>query len=99
MKSTNCSKNLIATHGNCGSFVYRDAEGVHIGDCDNHEIFQTVAEALEYAKRARLSGAALSTARAAAHDPQRADNTVAEYYWHLDAGLQIDVLRHMAAQS
>lgn len=80
--------------GNYDPFVYRDAAGIHIGDCDNHEIFQSMAAALTYAKGARLSGGRLSTARAAATGDYR-NNDAAEYFWHQDAGLQIDALRSL----
>ena len=43
--------------GHCDPFVYRDADGIHIGDRDNHEIFVTVEQATAYANCARLSGA------------------------------------------
>jgi hypothetical protein len=77
--------------GNHGPFVYRDADGIHVGDCDNHEVFASIAEAIQYAERARLSGNALGRARQHAEDDAR-DNDAAEYSWHEDAGLQLDAL-------
>ena len=91
MREIRWDLNTITNNGNHAPFVYRDNDGIHVGDSDNHEIFQTVAQALQYAKGARLSGGKLSRARAAANSDTR-DNEAAEYSWHQDAGLQIDAL-------
>jgi hypothetical protein len=72
-----------------GPFAYRAVDGIHIGD-DNHKIFSTIQEALDHAKRARLSGGALSKSRA--HHRADARDNYAEYHWHVDAGIQIDLL-------
>mgnify|MGYP001327112457 CR=1 FL=1 len=88
------TENLITAAGNCSPFVYRDDVGIHIGDCDNHETFACHGDAIAYARKARLSGAALAAASdAIANDPH--GNAAAEYRWHEDAGLQIDALEHM----
>lgn len=81
--------------GNHDPFVYRDSDGIHVGDCDNHEVFQTVSDALAYARGARLSGGHLSTARSADAADSR-NNEAAEYSWHQDAGMQIDALNRLA---
>ena len=94
MKKLNLDLNVISG-GHCGPFAYRDTDGIHIGDCDNHERYYTVAGALEYAHKARLSGDVLERARAALETNPHG-NEAAEYRWHEDAGLQIDALQSLA---
>ena len=56
-------ENLITQNGNHGPFVYRDEAGIiHVGDDDNDDEFETIAEAVAHVKKFRLRGGALSTA-------------------------------------
>jgi hypothetical protein len=41
----------LSDRGTGAPFVYRDSEGIHVGDIYNHHIFHTVGEALRYLKR------------------------------------------------
>jgi len=86
--------NLIDDNGNHGPFVYRGEDGIHVGDDDNDDVFETVEEAIESVKKFRLSGGELSIARSHAERDYR-DNIAAEYHWHQDAGLQLDALRRL----
>jgi hypothetical protein len=86
--------NLITDSGNYDPYVFADTDGIHIGDCDNNEIFETIAEAIAYAKQARLRGERLSKCRSHAVNDLR-DNMAAEYRWQQDAGLQLDALRYL----
>lgn len=86
-------KNLISG-GHCDPFVYSDSAGIHVGDCDNHEVFTNRADAIAFARRARLSGDNLKRAKRA-HDHDHRDNWAAEYGWHVDAGLQIDAIKSL----
>ena len=76
-------------------FVFVDSSGIHVGDCDNHNVFSTVADAIKHAKAARLSGGDLSHARYS-HKNDPGNNDAAEYCWHVNAGLQIDAIRDLA---
>ena len=86
-------KNLISG-GYCDPFVYSDSDGIHVGDCDNHDIFANRAAALAFVRQARLSGETLKRAKRASDDDHR-DNWAAEYHWHVDAGLQIDAIKSL----
>lgn len=91
-KSECYSQNLIQSEGFCAPFVAQTDDGqIHVGDCDNHETFETVQAAREYCNNARLDRKQLARAKRA-HDGDHRDNHAAEYHWHYDAGLQISAL-------
>lgn len=78
--------NLIKSGGNYSPFVFVDAEGVHVGDQDNHEIFPSAKLAKKHVAQYILPSRKLAAAR-------RADthsNDYAESLWHEDACLQLD---------
>ena len=94
-KSECLERNQIEGDGFCSPFVARGDDGlIYVGDCDNVDTFETVAEAVAHCEKAVLSGDALERAKRA-HDNDYRDNDAAEYHWHCDAEMQLDVLRGM----
>ena len=91
IKSQCYDHNLIADAGFCGPFVAILDGRIYVGDSDNLESFDSPAAAREWCTRARLDGQALDRARQA-HEQDQRDGDAAEYMWHMDAGLQLDVL-------
>ena len=72
----------------CNPFVSVESDGIHVGDCDNDEVFKSPDAAREHVKRALLDEAALNVA-ARAWFYRAADNWAAEYQWHRDAEWQL----------
>ena len=95
MKLTAISWELnLVKGGHYSPFVYRDSAGIHIGDCDNQECFSTVEQAIEYAEAARLRDIDLSLLSEAA-ERYPGSNYESEYFWHEDAGLQLNALSRL----
>jgi hypothetical protein len=81
--------------GNYSPFVFVDADGVHVGDQDNHRIFESARFAIEHVRFQILPAKQLAKARRA--DPQ--GNDFARALWHEDAALQLDALYTLALEA
>jgi len=82
----------LVTGGNYSPFVFVDRDGVHVGDQDNHRIFESVRFAIEHARFQILPARQLAKARRA--DPHGIE--FARALWHDDASLQLDALYTLA---
>ena len=86
------SDSNLVTGGNYSPFVFVDFDGVHVGDQDNHNVYEAARYAIENTRFQILPAKQLAKVRRA--DPH--GNEYARALWHDDAMLQLDALYTLA---